>query len=651
LNEAYTFMIKQILLIKSICLNSKMLLIRRASLLFIGFILSNQLYSQDLYDFSNIITTKELVNSVTDSLDRIPEQSQKLEYALWAFDAYYRRGDFFEADTTFIKYQDLIQVDGPIQEHREAIRKRAEIISFTSNVEASFEYFDQLIEFYLSQNDESKIFEVKLDKVNFYLRKKQENQVSSILDSLKSSLDNPAINSLIKAKWHLLKASYLNEFGNNNDNALFHLKSAQSLLDNNKSHLLYAEVLYELALNQTEWSTSKQVSTLEDALKIFKEESYHRKALKVLNQIGLIYAESGDILKSIEVLQNVENSNYKNSFCFELIDTYYLLSKNSLVLNDSANWFKYSTYLKDSRINKITREYWLEREELKAKFERDKAEQDLYSQRAITQELEETAELSKKGYISLLVASALVAGLAFSNYVLHKRLKRKNKEIEGKNNTLLNINESLTKELEKKNVLFKELNHRVKNNLSLLAGLIYLQESSINSEKEKNIHKTLRNRIQSISLVHQNLYLEDKHETLEFEKYLKDLAKEVSRAVGYEDKVELIFDCKKRDFNLDETVPLAMIINELMSNSFKHAFENIDHPSIKINTSTNNGMNTIYYKDNGSGKKEPKKESLGLRLVRLLTEQLDGQLEISINRSGFNAKIHWPASNDSNLNS
>jgi len=185
--------------------------------------------------------------------------------------------------------------------------------------------------------------------------------------------------------------------------------------------------------------------------------------------------------------------------------------------------------------------------------------------------------------------------------------------------------------LKEKEILLSELQHRVKNNLAVIIGLLNMQKEIATEEESKQFMTEIKGRVLSISMVHDKLLGGGSFSEISLSDYINDLTKEILS--GYSTYKGIKLDIEVQDINMDlsKAVPLGLIINEVLTNSFKHAFnDTIIHPLIRLKIAkTAKGIEVSIF-DNGAGFKMPtNKNSLGLGLIKALSEQLDAELTIT----------------------
>lgn len=216
------------------------------------------------------------------------------------------------------------------------------------------------------------------------------------------------------------------------------------------------------------------------------------------------------------------------------------------------------------------------------------------------------------------------------------------------------VQNALTVALDEKTFLLEEVHHRIKNNLSIVAGLLELQ--ILNNPDLKEILLGSQSRIQSIAQVHELLYKTESFNSLNVSVYIEKLVDKVIQSLHCEDdKVEIQLDIDSFEMNINQSVPFGLMINELITNSFKHAFDKTDDAMIQI--SLNKDESGIYftYKDNGKGiagltktKDIKSYQSLGLKLIKVLAKQLSATNIKIDGDNGFEYQFSFPLKNQSN---
>jgi len=199
------------------------------------------------------------------------------------------------------------------------------------------------------------------------------------------------------------------------------------------------------------------------------------------------------------------------------------------------------------------------------------------------------------------------------------------------NEALAEQNQLIIKKNEENAVLVKEIHHRVKNNLQIIVSLLRMHSDEVTSEETKLHFAEAMNRIMSMSLIHDKLYQEKEFSTIDFDSYLKELIQEIMRSFKNDNCVITCdFESNLQIGGLKTLVPLGLLINELMTNSIKHAFKEEETGNITIRIAEIENHILLDYGDSGSWKAEKQQTTgFGIELVGLLTSQLEGSVERS----------------------
>jgi len=195
--------------------------------------------------------------------------------------------------------------------------------------------------------------------------------------------------------------------------------------------------------------------------------------------------------------------------------------------------------------------------------------------------------------------------------------------------------EKVRASLAEKEVLLKEVHHRVKNNLQIISSLLELQSDYIRDEQSRMFFRDSQNRIRSMALVHEKLYQSESLAFVDFREYVEDLANYLfSASVKDSDLIRLTIDVGEVSLSVDEAIPCGFIINELISNSLKHAFPDDRGGEVIITCQMReDDWITLTVSDNGIGLPPDldigNTETLGLQLVTMLVKQLSGRIDLS----------------------
>ncbi len=194
--------------------------------------------------------------------------------------------------------------------------------------------------------------------------------------------------------------------------------------------------------------------------------------------------------------------------------------------------------------------------------------------------------------------------------------------------------EALRTSLGEKEVLLREVHHRVKNNLQVVVSLLNLQSQNVPDESVREIFKESRNRIRSMALVHERLYQSSDLSYVDFAEYLRRLTTHLFHSYGLDaGRIELEVEAGDVRLDVNTAVPLGLIINELVSNALKHAFPDGRRGKIAIGLKPLEGKRfRLAVSDDGAGFPEGvdfrNTESLGMQIVTMLAEQLEGELAL-----------------------
>ncbi|MBN1501211.1 MAG: PAS domain S-box protein [Spirochaetes bacterium] len=210
----------------------------------------------------------------------------------------------------------------------------------------------------------------------------------------------------------------------------------------------------------------------------------------------------------------------------------------------------------------------------------------------------------------------------------------------------------LENSLIEKEILLKEIHHRVKNNLQLISSMLGLQQRQIEEKKYRDLFIESQNRIKAIAIIHEKLYQSKDLSNINFKEYVQSFLnylyqvyQDIAHEITMENNIDNIF------MPVDIAIPCGLLINEITSNAFKHAFKDQNKGKIIINLSKTDNLYSIFISDNGSGISEEldisNSSTLGMKLIAAFIEQLNGKYEI-IKNPGTSYKITFNYGDTSN---
>lgn len=248
-------------------------------------------------------------------------------------------------------------------------------------------------------------------------------------------------------------------------------------------------------------------------------------------------------------------------------------------------------------------------------------------------------EARQKSYRVTLIAGVLVLlVIIFFLVANNRRARRREIQLSFKNEQIQDQKTQIEQSLKEKEALIKEIHHRVKNNLQIITSMLNLQIGKIDDEKTESIFFEAKQRINAIALTHQMLYQKTTLSNINLAEYIETLVRQIEASMSSA-KIEIVTDLAPTNerLTIDGAVPLGLIINELLTNCYKHAFPQGKKGVITVSLAEHEDTFTVKVSDNGVGLPENfeqgETKTLGMELVFILVEQLDSKLIIE-NRNG-----------------
>lgn len=538
-------------------------------------------------------------------------------------DVHARRGDYDKAIEKFSAILTMVQGTKFVEYEIQALYSLGHAYSLKGNLPLSLKYYLASSDLAHKQNDVELIVETNLQLTEYYRKSEDFEKALECLSEVRQLLNHNQLDLIYEIRMLNRYASVWTETKSNFDSiVIFSKKSlelAQSIGDYHSQALAYNE----LGARSEYFSVEERVEFYEKARNIWSDLGYFRhEALPTMHLVNLWYApqnknqEIKDLLTPL-VDQLPNNSWEKDVLLKQLSGTYEKMGNYKLALDIERA--RFSTV--SEAMNELTKN---QLEELTLNYEVRKTEEELAekSKDLVIEKAEKNFFILL--FLALLVLSILVILFFIINYRKNIRLTLQRKEIVIQRDAL----EGLLKE---KEVLLKEVNHRVKNNMLMVSSILELQQETASDQVLKQNLQTGVDRVRSLAYAHQQLYQMENYTDIELNSYLKTIGENllIDCEINFDLKFERLYH-----FTIERAQAIGFVINELITNSIKHAWNDsneITQKKINIHFSENETHLKVDYSDNGVGLNEGQQiqssSSLGLTLINSFVDrQLEGEI-------------------------
>lgn len=499
-------------------------------------------------------------------------------------------------------------------------------------VKISFMYINKALSQYIKNNNTNGIYKCNFQMALICEMNDLNDKTLFYLDKCNALLYSKFVN---KMEFHIkLYYVYTDTYIKlkNYKKALFYAKKTESLINKGNFKSFTFENNLDLFIVNTH-------------LKSYNLASYY---LAILDSTSNLSTSQLFDLNLAKATFYFEQKQYSKAYFFtkknhkidpNSINNLMLLAATAFELKDFKNAFSYQKQLFELK----EKEYILEKDNKASEYEVlfQLKEKDIsLKNKSLIVANQQTEIQRQKGFVVIFIVIFITLLIVMAILMNSYQIKRKsNLLLHSKNLELKQLNQLVATSLKEKEILLKEIHHRVKNNLQLVMSLLNIQaQDSRQISVEDFLHKG-QLRIASISLIHQNLYLTENFANIDFQTYLQNLVENIKNSFE-KNNISISIDTQGYNFDIDTAIPLGLIINEIVCNALKHAFPNTQEGLIQISIQKKeDNWFELQIGDNGVGANETKKNtSIGLELVSLLVMQLRGKIEI-INKIGTNYSI------------
>ncbi|NEN24190.1 tetratricopeptide repeat protein [Cryomorpha ignava] len=452
-----------------------------------------------------------------------------------------------------------------------------------NNFETAYDYFRQSYLIEVQKNNKEGI---AASLINMAITEKHLNRRDSLQHHLWEALSIAKYIDKQDIEAHaMINLGNLHREENNSDSALYYFEEALNLSGNtNKGNEVVINVgLAEIYTNTGE--AAKALLYLERAEALAQELHSIEYLKRIYSDKAAVYAAIGDFEQA------------------------YVFNKKFFVMNDSLTNLELI-----NQTNELEKKYETERKERQiTELELASAEQKLISK-------------AGKDQRRILIFIAIILGLAvWFAFYRYRKEQRTATLLQGKN-------ETIAAALHDREILLKEIHHRVKNNLQVVSSLLSIQGREISDEKALEAVNESKHRVQSMALIHQYLYSENDLKSIDMQQYVQQLSTNLFNAYKLDHNlVKLEVDVDPLLLDVDTAIPLGIIINELITNALKYAFPKNANGVLSVKLHEENQRLNLRVSDNGVGKSavSGSQISFGTKLINAFKNKLKAELEMN----------------------
>jgi two-component sensor histidine kinase len=420
----------------------------------------------------------------------------------------------------------------------------------------------------------------------------------------------------------------------------------QDLLKKKPPYSLRSMQLSDLALGNSYAALNDYLSARQyylAALKLDEQVSAMKGGMKnsyILEKVGWINLRLGEYATSRKYLMTLMSPSYEKVMTKqELYAAYEDIQRVDSAMGNYSSAYHYLNLAKRLSEKIYTEAQAKQLIDLNVKYQTLQREKQLQASEARRQlEAQHDANTRKLFYGGFaLLGLLIIMGTIryYNNKRKNRQLRQQKQEIDAQNEILHELNDKQTLLLEEKEWLLREIHHRVKNNLQIIASLLSAQSEFLNDQTAIRVMADSRSRVKAMSLIHQKLYNSQSLSTIDMPEYIGDLVTYLRNSYDLQRRVIFTLEIAKIRLDVSKAVPLGLILNEAITNAFKYAFSEGDDARILIGLTAIEETITLEVSDNGRGLTEgfngAEDNSFGMILMKGMAEDLEGNFTITGN--------------------
>lgn len=484
----------------------------------------------------------------------------------------------------------------------------------------AIEYFLKALTLYEEAGRTQNIISIYNSMMDLFMRQADFRSANQYLLMAKGLLQtNP--DAAGQAQWFTNKGRYLN-YQKNFDSAIYYHKKAVTLFDSLRLFNGKGRAMHNIANSLREKGEyAPAIKICLEVLAIKEINENIKSKIFTLLLLADLYNSTAQYNKAITLsLESLRLSELHSFLDRKRVSLLYLSQIYENVPDFRKAYFYHKRYAElmdtifdQSKYEQVTK--------MKTIYETEKKEKTIEVQQATLKASEATIALQEtktNQLIFIVVFAVVVVTLVTVGYIYQNRSNR----------ILLQQKEEIEKKNHEREILLKEIHHRVKNNLQVISSLLNMQSRTMTDTDAKKAVREGQSRIKSMALIHQKLYSEDNLSKINIKGYLNELGEFLYNTYKPGNAIDHSIQSEDYLMDIEIAVPLGLIVNELLSNSFKYAFEKGQQGSVYLSLAKEENEYTLEVSDSGKGLPEgfDTKKSMGINLVKILVEQLNGIL-------------------------
>ena len=425
-----------------------------------------------------------------------------------------------------------------------------------------------------------------------------------------------------------MRDSALHFFNQNYDFAWSHgIKDAEALALHN---------LASVYMDDGQWN--KAVNGFKEAITIREELKDRYGAASSHQNLAETYLRMGEPKNGIPHAETALTISEEIGSNRQTADIYRLLHRSHAAVGNYSKAYEYHTLEKALSDSLFKEEQVKTIEEMQAAYETEKRTRQI-------QEVQQQNELQEEKIRSQTTTRNFLYGIIGVGLIVMMILIFQATSLRKANKQLTEQKEELGRNAEEKQLLLNEIHHRVKNNLQVVSSLLNMQSREVTDEHVLHALKEGRDRVHSMALVHQMFYQgHDEAASIEADKYVDKLCNSLMRSYGAEEQgIKLTLNVQPVVLDIDRATLVGLILNELVSNSLKYAFDGAKEKVLTVAFRSGPKNLILQVSDTGMGTNgnERKPDSFGLKLVESMTRKLKGKLS-TVTENGYSTRIEFP---------